>query len=140
MYAKREVRRLEQEYEELVSSQEGVSAVAYDGIRVMSGGDNSADLANMMISRDSNLTRLIRAKKKLEETRNEISGVITQIQDTDGCKAEIIRTVLSHRYILLDGYNQEKWEKICIDVDVSWSRVHKYHSAGLKALGTLLGY
>lgn len=140
MYDKREVRRLEQEYDELVESQEGVKGVAYDGIRIMSGGDNTADLANMIISRDANLTRLITARSKLEQTRNEISETISLIPDTDGCKAEIIRTVLSQRYILLDGLDQQKWEMICINADISWSRVHKYHSAGLKALAILLGY
>lgn len=134
MYAKREVRRLEQEFEELIESQEGVKGVSYDGIKVMAGGDNNADLANMMVSRDANLTRIIKARSRLEEVRNEISDMIERLPDTD------MRSVIAHRYILLDGFVQRKWEEICVMTDLSWATVHRTHSNALKTIAELLGY
>lgn len=129
---KRKIRRLQLEYEEMVSSQESVTAVTYDGVQVTGGGDNTADLANIMVRRDQYLTKIIKAQARLEEIRREITEALEQL---DSDEAE----VLSYRYIQLDGFEQRTWEEICVLTHCSWRKAHHLHSDGLDTLAQIIG-
>ena len=129
---KRRLRRLQLEYEEMVASQEGVTAITYDGVHVQSGGGNSSDLANIMVKRDVYLTKIIKAQAKLEEVRREISDALEQL---DSDEAEI----LSCRYLQLDGMEQRTWEEICVLTHCSWRKAHHLHSDALDTLAQIIG-
>ena len=129
---KRETIRLKLEYDELVSSQEAVSAVNYDGIHVQSGGDNGSDLANLMISRDYHLTKIIKAQAQLEEIRTEISNALEQLDEDEA-------EVMSYRYLQLDGTEQRTWEEICVLTHFSWRKAHGLHSDALDTLAQIIG-
>ena len=129
---KRRLRRLQLEYEEMVASQEGVTAITYDGVHVQSGGGNNSDLANIMVRRDAYLTKIIKAQTRLEEVRREISDALEQL---DSDEAEI----LSCRYLQLDGMEQRTWEEICVLTHCSWRKAHHLHSDALDTLAQIIG-
>jgi len=83
-----EVRRLKEEYDELVSVQESVGAISYDG---MPGGSKVSDLSDLIVSRQHRLDRIINASSKLSVVNDEISTAISMLssqpeQDVMSCR------------------------------------------------------
>ena len=83
-----ELRRLQQEYEELVSVQESVSAIRYDGTP---GGGQITDLSNLIVSRSHHIERMMRVSDQLSKANDEISTAISMLdrqaeQDVMSCR------------------------------------------------------
>lgn len=116
--ARRDLRRLNQELQELRSRQEGADAIKYSDMPKAPTKDS--DLSELFVQRERAVKRIIKAMTKanriMESTRAAIEGI-----DDAGA-----REVLYLRYVQL-----LKWEQICEAMSYSWSCVHKLHRRGL---------
>lgn len=129
--AKLELRRLDGEYRELVSAQEAVGAVNYDGMPTMSNSIH--DLSDLMVTRDRILSRLIKAKDLTTRTYIEIADAIDQLD------YPIEKDVMSYRYIQFpDGYGRMDWDEIAARVHYSCAHVQRVHGIALSKLAVII--
>ena len=127
--AKLEVRRLEGEYEELVSIQESAGAVNYDG---MPHGSESPDLSSLIIMRDSSLSKIIKARRKMADTLAEIIRAIDMLEDVE-------RDIISLRYVqLVDGFGIRSMEEIADSIKYTSRYVQKIHGVALQKLYSII--
>ena len=124
--AKWECRRLEGEYRDLVESQQSISAIQYSDMPKAT--DYERDLSGLFVRRDKYIVRIIQARTKMCKIRAEILAEISQIKEPDQ------RTVLSMRYIQLDGYRYMSWEDIAAELHYGMDNVFKLHRNALKTL------
>lgn len=123
--AKLEVRRLEGEYQELVSVQESAGAVSYDG---MPGGGKISDMSDLIIVRDRILTKLVNAKARMAAAYVEISNAIAELDNVE-------QQILSLRYIQLkEDYKVRDMDEIGTLIVYSPSFVKKKHGEALQKL------
>lgn len=116
--ARRDLRRLSQELQELRSRQEGADAIKYSDMPKSPTKDS--DLSKLMVQREQAVRRIVKAMTKANRIMEGIRAAIEGIDDTGA------REVLYLRYI-----NLLKWEQICDAMSYSWSGVHKLHRRGL---------
>ena len=128
--AKKRVRRIEAEYRELVSIQESVGAVSYDGMPKVSG--NISDLSGIVMARDNILSKLIKATRKAASTHTQIISAVEQL-DTD-----IEKDIIFERYIhLKDNCDERDWDEIARKLNFSEQHIYRVHGI---ALGKLTQY
>ena len=129
--AKLAVQRLQGEYDELVSIQESVGTVNYDGMPHGSGDNH--DLSDLMIVRDRMLTNLIRAKHRMTVSYDEITEAISMLD------SEVKRSVISLRYIQTKNEYQvntlaDVAEAICYE----YSYIRRVHGEALQDLRSII--
>lgn len=119
--AKKEVRRLEEELEELTESQESTGAIGYSDMPKGSG--NQTDLSDYIVQKEKIRRKLHKAKYKNLQILEEVKSAIDRLPTADQ------RTVMSYRYLKLMN-----WEKICIKTGYSWKHVHRFHAKALEEI------
>jgi len=123
--AKLYARRMREEAAELISAQESVGAINYDG---MPHGSAESDLSSMFAARETMREKLARAEKRMAETYMEIVEAIHELPS----QAEI--DIMSMRYIELDGFKERSMEEIADRINYHPSRVKSLHAAALTHL------
>lgn len=127
-----EVRRLEWEYQELVQTQESISAINYDGMPKASG--SISDLSNMFMARDEALSRLLRAHKRMTTAQLEISEAVALLDTA------IERNVISMRYLhYTDDARKMEWVDISQTLGYSLQHVKTTHGIALRKLAQIIG-
>ena len=129
--AKRHVRRLQGEYDELISIQESAGAISYDGMPLGSG-DNS-DLADLMIVRDRMRRNLEKANGQMTAAYLDIMKAISML-DTD-----LKRSVISLRYLQLkDDYKANTFSEVSNIVGYDKDYIAHVHGDALRDLRTII--
>lgn len=130
--AKRDVVRLEHEYDEIVSIQESAGAISYNGIPTM--GNASSDLSGMIIARDDATCRLLRAKQKQAKCYAEIIDAISKLDYS------VERDIISMRYTWFsDGGRKTEWEEIAKQLGFSPSHIKHVHGIAIQKLIHIVG-
>lgn len=117
--AERDLKRLEQEYEEAKADALRLKAIQYDGDKV--AGGKICDLSDAIAAIESYAERINVKWDKLLALREEAKTLIEQIADGR------YREVLTRRY--LQG---KSWEQVAVDMGYDYYHVHKLHGRALK--------
>ena len=121
--AKKDVRRLEEELEELKETQESAGALTYSD---MPKGSGQTDLSDDMVARDKLVSKILKARYKRIQVFKEIKNAIERLPTADE------RAVMSCRYLQLNGFKEKGWEEICVQTGHEWRQTHYIHSRALK--------
>lgn len=128
---KRHVRRLQGEYDEIVSVQESVSAVTYDGMP--NGSGDIRDLSDLMMVRERMRKNLEAATSNMTKAYLEIMQAISQL-DTD-----LKRSVISLRYVQMkDNYKANTFVDVSNIVGYDKSYVVHVHGEALQDLRVII--
>ena len=121
-----ELRRLQEEYDELVSVQESVSAIRYDGTP---GSSQATDLSSMIVSRSHHIERMARVSERLSVANDEISTAISMLD------RQSEQRVMSCRYLRLKT-NLESYSiaEVSEYLKFSVSQTKTIHGAALNRL------
>lgn len=120
--SKRDLALLEEQYKELIGTQESTGAIEYSDMPKGSG--NTSDLSNYMIARERIEEKYIHLKYKRITIGDEILTAINQLPLIEE------REVMTCRYI-----HGMTWERICIKINRSWTQVvARLHSQALEDL------
>lgn len=119
--AKKDVRRLEEELEELTESQESTGAIKYSDMPKGSG--SQADLSDYMVEREKLWRKIHKARYKKIQIFKEVKNVIDRLPTADA------RFILSERYL-----KGKPWEKICVECDYEWAQMHRVHCRTLSKI------
>lgn len=125
--AKKDVRRLEEELEELMCSQESTGAIEYSDMPKGSG--SQADLSDYMVEREKLWRKIHKARYKKLQVFAEVKSAIDRLPSADE------RLVMSYRYLRLNGFKEKGWEEICVKTGHEWRQTHRIHA---KALGNIV--
>ncbi|EET60404.1 hypothetical protein BRYFOR_07600 [Marvinbryantia formatexigens DSM 14469] len=117
--AKKDVRRLEEELEELTEIQESAGAIRYSDMP--KGGGGQADLSDAMVKREKIWRKIQKARYKRMKVFAEIRNAIERLPTADE------REVMSYRYLRLMS-----WEDISVRVEKKWTQTHRIHSRALE--------
>ena len=129
--AKMRVRRLEGEYEELVSIQEAVGSVKYDDMPHAQSGNPGLD--NLIITRDNSLSKVIKAKQRAVDVYAEIMDAIEQL-DMDREK-----DIISLHYVQLkDNFDTHSMNEIANIINYSPDYVKRIHGIALVKLSKIV--
>ena len=125
--ADKKAKRLRKEYEE---QQEMIDAIRsssdFDGMpRSRSGGKSSVETRIIQLAEKA--AALKDAEIQAIEIRQEIFDTINAIPGDEG-------SVLHERYITL-----KRWEEIAVDMNYSWSGIHKLHRRALHLVSEMIG-
>lgn len=119
--AKKEVRRLEEELQELIELQESCRAIQYSDMP--KGGGSQRDLSDEMVKHEKIWRKICKARYKQIIVFEKVKSAIDRLPTADQ------RTVMSYRYLRLMD-----WEKICIKTGYSWKHVHRFHAKALEEI------
>lgn len=128
--AVRDCRRLEDEYKQLIASQEGPKAIEYNGMPSRSG--DNADVSSLLVLREDFSVRIDRARRRVATALAERSELIEELH------SPIQRDVMSKRYIQLDGCRAMNWKEIAIRTGYSEQHIFDLHGQALEHLHKLL--
>lgn len=115
--AKRKVKRLERQLEELRLNKLGPSAINNDG---MPHGTDMSDLSDYAAKLDEIEREIISARYERICTFQEVRRRIEEVEN------EQEKDLLTYRYI--DGM---KWEAVCMRMEHSWQHIHRIHGKAL---------
>lgn len=124
--AKRECKRLEGEYRELVESQESAKAIEYSDMP--KAHNAGTDLSDLMERRSEYLTKIIKSHKRMEMLMFEISEVFDQLPD------QTARDIMSLRYLQLDGCKALAWGDISQRVGYTEEHICRLHGEALRII------
>lgn len=119
--AKKDVRRLERELQELIETQESTEAIEYSDMP--KGGENQSDLSDYMVKREKAWRKIYKARYKRIALFQEIKNAIEILPTADE------REILSARYI-----SKKTWEEICSSCRFGWRQMHRIHCKGLEGI------
>ncbi len=119
--AKKEVRRSEEELQELIELQESCRAIQYSDMP--KGGRSQSDLSDEMVKHEKIWRKICKARYKQIIVFEKVKSAIDRLPKADQ------RTVMSYRYLRLMD-----WEKICIKTGYSWKHVHRFHAKALEEI------
>ena len=122
---KKDVRRLEEELEELREMQTGIKSVRYSDMP--KGGKKKRDLSDSMVEIEKTQERINAARYQRIKVFHEVKDAIEQLPTA----AE--REVMSYRYLRL-----MEWEKISGKMDVDLRQVYRIHDKALKNIEKIL--
>lgn len=125
--AKKEVRRLEEELQELIELQESCRAIQYSDMP--KGGRSQRDLSDEMSRREELWRKISKARYKRITEFKKIKTVIDRLEDANE------REVMTYRYIC-----SMSWEQICIKIDKKWTQVHRYHAKALEQIKKYINF
>ena len=117
--AERDLKRLEQEYEQAKADILHLKAIQYDGDKVTGG--KIGDLSDAIAAIVSYAEQLNEQWDKLIALRKEAKVLIDQIADGR------YREILTRRYL-----RGESWEKVAVDMGYDYYHVCKLHGKALK--------
>lgn len=129
--AKRECERMEQEYKQMLETQESPTAIRYDAMPISHGGN--IDLSTMMVERAIFWERLVTASEEATKSLVQRSEAIGELSSS------IQRKVLSMRYLQLEGSTPMAWDEIAHRMGYSVQWVYAIHGRALEALYAVRG-
>ncbi len=114
-------RNIERAAEELKEYKCGMIILAQNTARVGGGSAKEGDLSDYMVRMES-------MEESLKERVQECESVVREVLDNiEGLEDEEEKDVLLYRYI-----KDMTWEKICVEMNVSWRKVHYIHKRALE--------
>lgn len=117
--AERDLKRLEQEYEQAKADILHLKAIQYDADKVTGG--KIGDLSDAIAAVEGYMERLNAQWDKLIALRKEAKVLIERIADGR------YREVLTRRYL-----HGQSWEQVAVDMGYDYYHVHKLHGRALK--------
>lgn len=123
--AKREIKRYEEELNELIESQEGASAITYSDMPKGSG--SQADLSDYMIRRQELQQKIWNARYRRIVVFDEMHDAIEQLPTVDE------RDVIFYKYI-----KEMDWDDIAKRIGKETRQAFRYHGNALKNLYEIL--
>jgi hypothetical protein len=117
--AERDLKRLEQEYEQAKADILHLKAIQYDADKVTGG--KIGDLSDAIAAVEGYMERLNAQWDKLIALRKEAKMLIERIADGR------YREVLTRRYL-----HGQSWEQVAVDMGYDYYHVHKLHGRALK--------
>ena len=117
--AEREIKRLEEEYEQAKSDILHLRAMEYDKDKV--SNSRIGDLSDAIVALESYAERIAAQWDKLTALREDAKARIGQLEDWR------YREVLTRRY--LQG---QSWEQVAVDMGYDYYHVHKLHGRALR--------
>ena len=117
--AERELKRLEEEYEQAKSDILHLRAMEYDKDKV--SNSRIGDLSDAIVALESYAERIAAQWDKLIALREDAKARIGQLEDWR------YREVLTRRY--LQG---QSWEQVAVDMGYDYYHVHKLHRRALR--------
>nr|WP_325190619.1 hypothetical protein [uncultured Selenomonas sp.] len=125
--AERDLKRLEQEYEQAKADILHLKAIQYDADKVIGG--KIGDLSDAIAAVEGYMERLNAQWDKLIALRKEAKVLIERIADGR------YRDVLTRRY--LQG---QSWEQMAVEMFYDYHHVHKLHKYALIVFQEVLGH
>lgn len=125
--AERKVKLLCKEYEEEELMIDAIkSTTDFDGMpRGKSNGRNT--VLDKVIRLEKKHSKLLEAKAEAVEIRQRVFDTIYKVQGEE-------QTVLIKRYI-----DMKRWEEIAVEMNFSWSGIHKLHRRALASVQDIIG-
>lgn len=117
--AKKEVKRLEEELQELIELQKNCGAIRYSDMP--KGGGSQSDLSDYVVKQEEIWKKIHKARYKRIVVFDEIRNVINRLPNVNE------REVMTYRYL-----RSMSWEQICDKIDKKWAQVHRYHARALE--------
>jgi hypothetical protein len=117
--AERDLKRLEQEYEQAKADILHLKAIQYDADKVTGG--KIGDLSDAIAALEGYAERVNTQWDRLITLRKEAGALIEQIADGR------YREVLTRRYL-----HGQSWEQVAVDMGYDYYHVHKLHGRALK--------
>ena len=120
------IKMLQKEYDEEQLMIDAIrSSTDFDGMpRTRSSGKNS--VLDKAIRLEEKQHKLLEAKAEALEIRQRVHETIYMTQGDE-------RKVLTKRYIDL-----KRWEQIAVEMNYSWSGIHKLHRRALHVVGKII--
>lgn len=125
--AKKEVRRLEEELQELIELQESCGAIQYSDMP--KGGGSQSDLSDGISMKEELWCKISEAKRKRDVELKKIESIIDRLENANE------REVMTYRYI-----RSMSWEQICVKIDKKWTQVHRYHAKALEQIKKYINF
>lgn len=122
--AKKDVRRLEEELQELIESQESTGAIEYTDMP--KGGGNQSDLSDYMVEREKVWKKIHKARYKRIKIFQEIKNAIERLPSADE------REVMSYRYLRMMD-----WSVVSVKSETELRQTYRIHG---RALANMYGF
>ncbi|MEY8428283.1 hypothetical protein AALA00_11325 [Lachnospiraceae bacterium 46-15] len=122
---KKDVKRLEEELEELDEMQKNVKSIRYSDMP--RGGRRKTDLSDYMAEIEKTQERIHAARYQRIKIFQEVKEVIEQLPTATE------REVMSYRYLRL-----MEWEKISGKIDMELRQIYRIHDKALKSIEKIL--
>lgn len=116
--AKKDVRRLEEELEELTESQESTGAIKYSDMPKGSG--SQADLSDYMVEREKLWRKIHKARYKKLQVFAEVKSVIDRLPSADE------REIISYRYLRMMD-----WGLVSVKSKIELRQTYRIHGRAL---------
>ncbi len=128
--AKLDARRIREEYAELLSLQEAIRAIRYDG---QPGGSDKHDLSDLFVARDSMERHMNTANAKVVCCYEQITKAISMLD------YQTEKDVMSARYVRLkDGYDYYSMKEIGDQLHYSERYTQTIHGLALRNLEPII--
>lgn len=128
--AKLDARRVREEYLELLTVQESIKAIRYDG---QLGGHGKKDLSDLITAREGKERNIARANAKVVYCYEQITKAISMLE------YQTERDVMSARYVQLkDGYDFWSMKEIGDQLHYSERYTQTLHGLALKNLEPII--
>lgn len=128
----RELRRLAEELKQVVESQEGARAIAYDGMPG-GGAKGAEDLSSLMVLRERYEEKVDRASQAMAAHLKE------RLEAIDSLTSPAQREVISMRYIQLTEGRAHGWTDIAAATGYSQQYIYDIHGKALESIGLMIG-
>lgn len=122
---KKDVRRLEEELEELDEMQKNVRSTRYSDMP--RGGRKKADLSDYIVEIEKTQEKICAARYQRIKVFQEVKEAIEQLPTATE------REVMSYRYLRL-----MEWEKISGKIDIDLRQIYRIHDKALKSIEKIL--
>lgn len=122
---KKDVRRLEEELEELDEMQKNVRGVRYSDMP--RGGRKKTDLSDYIVEIEKTQEKICAARYQRIKVFQEVKDPIEQLPTATE------REVMSYRYLRL-----MEWEKISGKIDIDLRQIYRIHDKALKSIEKIL--
>ena len=122
---KKDVRRLEEELEELDEMQKNVRGVRYSDMP--RGGRKKTDLSDYIVEIEKTQEKICAARYQRIKVFQEVKDAIEQLHTATE------REVMSYRYLRL-----MEWEKISGKIDIDLRQIYRIHDKALKSIEKIL--
>lgn len=123
--AKKDVRRLEAELEELCELQKSIRAIQYSDMP--KGSHNQSDLSDYMVKQEKLWRKIHKARYRRIMVFQETKNVIDRLPTADE------REVMSLRYL-----KSMNWEEVYVKIGYGRAQTHRYHARALQHIHKIL--
>lgn len=123
--AKKEVKRLEEELQELIELQKNCGAIRYSDMP--KGGGSQSDLSDYVVKQEEIWKKIHKARYKRIVVFDEIRNVINRLPNVNE------REVMTHRYL-----RQYDWSLVAVKSGVELRQAYRLHGKALAYISKFL--